>query len=217
MVAPNVTSIAEIRRMLAERFPEPAAPQAQAWHAEWAPLDADGGAILLGAVAEVCGGIAVGRLFCDRVLETVRRRGEWAGLVDPGRTFDPDSSGRWGWERVLIVFPKNIEQAVKAADALLRDGNLRLVLLDLQAIPLQSLGRIPASTWHRFRQLVERSGSALVVLTPRPLVEAARVRITLSGEWSLEAMRRRRSELIAELGVQVFRHGRAAAPLSQSA
>ena len=110
--------------------------------------------------------------------------------------------------RVLGVFCETADQGVKVTDLLLRDGNLPLVLLDLQAMPLRSLGRIPANTWHRFQRLVEKSGTALVVMTPQPLVEAARMRITLRGNWDLAALRRPRRELIDDVEVQVFRRGK---------
>jgi len=43
---------------------------------------------------------------------------------------------------------------VKATDLLLHDGNLPLVLLDLQFLPSRALRKIPPSTWHRFGRLV---------------------------------------------------------------
>lgn len=217
----KIIALAATRRLLAERFPELSLPQERAWECGWPALEAEQKAILLGAVGEVCSGLAAGRLFLHRVLETVRRRHEWAGLIDPGRSWDFSSEQERGGDKVLIVFPRSVEQAVKAADALLRDANLPLVLLDLQTLPLRALGQIPASTWHRFQRLAERSGTALVVLTPQPLVEGARVRVTLRGRWGLEAMRRTRRALIDELEVQVFRRGcsrqRDAEPLASTA
>jgi hypothetical protein len=97
---------------------------------------------------------------------------------------------------------------VKATDLLLRDGNLPLVLLDLQTMAPRQLGRIPMSTWHRFQRLVEMSGTALVVLTPQPIVEAARIRIALNAHWDLAVLKRPRRELLANIAVQIFRRGR---------
>jgi len=85
----------------------------------------------------------------------------------------------------------------------------------LQGLPLRHIGRIPASTWHRFQRLVERSGTALVVMTPQPIVEAARVRITLQANWSWEALQQRRGELIANIRAQVYRRGKQIQPLEE--
>lgn len=205
----NIIAFAEVRRVLEERFPSQAPRCERAWEAEWESLT---GAISFRAVTEVCSEEASGRLFVDRVLATARRRGEWIGVVEAGRSFDFHSVRGEGWEKVVVVCARDAEQAVKAADLLVRDGNVPLVLLDLQTAPRRALGRVPASTWHRFQRLVKASGTALVVLTLQPMVEAARVRITLRGRWSLAAMKRPRRELSEELDVQVFRRGRGAMP-----
>lgn len=219
--ASNIISLAQLRATLEQRFPEAALRPAHVRETGWAALDAEEGTIALGAVAELCSSQACGRLFLHRILESARRRGEWAGLVEAGSSFDPQSYGADNLKRLLSVFCKNTEHAVKAADLLLRDANLPLVLLDLQTAPPRSLGRIPANTWHRFQRLVERSGTALVVLTPQPMVEAARTRVVLHAQWDLEALRRPRAELFQNVEVQVFRRGRSvqreAEPLLQKA
>jgi hypothetical protein len=95
-------------------------------------------------------------------------------------------------------------QAVKATDLLLRDGNLSLVMLDLQAVPSRQLQRIPANTWHRLQRLAEQTTAAVVILTPQPMVEAARVRITAGEGWTLAAQRCWQLDLIAEARWRVF-------------
>lgn len=211
----KIIAFAEARRVLAERFPEAVLPRERAWRADWTALDAAGG-LPLACVSEVCGEVASGRMFLHRVLATVRQRDEWAGVVEAGCSFDFQSARGIGWGKVLVVCAADAGQAVKAADLLVRDANLPLVLLDLQTAPRRSLGRIPASTWHRFRQLTERSGTGLVVLTPQPIVEAARTRIVLRGRWDLAALTRPRRELIDELDVQIFRRGRQVQPTHEA-
>ena len=194
--------------MLAERFPEARRTVERHWATGWAAVDDDSGGLRQGAVTELCSGTACGRFFLDRVLASVRQRGSFAGLVDCGRTFDPGSYDAATLARLLTVFCTTTDQSVKATDLLLRDGNLALVLLDLQTMAPRQLGRIPMSTWHRFQRLVEMSGTALVVLTPQPIVEAARIRITLNAHWDLAALKRPRRELLASIAVQIFRRGR---------
>jgi hypothetical protein len=212
----KIVSLAAFREALAERFPEAVRAPERVWAAGWAALDEAGGGLKHGAVTEMCSAPGLGGLFLDRLLAAVARAGSFAGLVDCGRTFDPGSHEAATFSRLLAVFCTTAKQGVQATDLLLRDGNLPLVLLDLQAVSLRSLGRIPASTWHRFQRLVEKSGGALVVLTPQPVVEAARVRISLQGAWDLSAMKRPRRELLGSLRVQVFQRGRGQVPLPET-
>jgi len=210
----KIIRLAELRQALA-RFPAPTAPPERTWESGWAALD-ERGPLRHAEVAELCASSALGALFLHQILGAIRRRREFAGLIDCGRTFDPDSYRGAALERLLCVACKTAEDGVKAADLLLRDGNLPLVLLDLQALPRRSLGRIPANTWHRFQRLVEKSGTVFIVMTPQPVVEAARVRIALRGRWELSALGRRRSELIAALDVQIFQRGREAGRAAES-
>jgi hypothetical protein len=222
MTAPaNLISLAAVREALARRFPEALPPPERYWATGWAAIDGAEGGLKQGAVTEVCSALMGGGLFLDGLLASFRERRSFAGLVDCGRTFDPGSYAAGALARVLCVACSTAEEGVKAADLLLRDGNLPVVLLDLQALPRRSLARIPANTWHRFQRLVEKSGTVFLVLTPQPIVEAARVRITLRGEWNLAALQRPRHELVARLGVQISHRGRqrvpAAEPLVQTA
>ena len=185
------------------------------WATGWEEIDAPEGGLPHNAVTELCSSLGCGGFFLHRVLASLRERRGLAALVDGGRTFDPGSYDAAAFARLLTVFCETAEQSVKVTDLLLRDGNLPLVLLDLQAVPLRSLGRIPASTWHRFQRLTERSGTALVVMTPQPVVEAARVRITLRASWSLSALQRPRRELFANIRAQVYRRGKHAAPMEE--
>ena len=214
MTDTKIISIADMRRLLEERFPQITPQQERFWETQWGALDGKEGGLPLGCVSEVCSGLACGRMFLDGVMETARRRNEWIGLVE-GNTFDFSGSRSAGWEKLLVVRVPNPGEAVKAADLLVRDGNLPVVLLDLQTTPLRSLGRIPVSTWHRFQRLVEQSGTALVALTPQPIIEAARVRLVLQGHWALADLKRPRGELIAKIAVQVFRRGRQTQPSAE--
>ncbi len=212
--AAKIISLAAFRETLRERFPEAVRAPERFWKTGWAALDAAGG-LKQGAITELCSAPAQGGLFLDRMLAAISRTRSFAALVDCGGTFDPGSQEPTAFPRLLAILCATAQQGLQTTDLLLRDGNLPLILLDLQASSLRSLGRIPANTWHRFQRLAEKSGAVLVVLTPQPLVEAARVRITMDRRWTLEAMRRRRSELIDELNVQVHRRGRTAHPFTE--
>jgi hypothetical protein len=138
------------------------------------------------------------------ILAAVERERCFAALVDVGRTFDPQGTNPALLRRLLWVCCANPMQAVKAADLLLRDGNLPLIVLDLQSVAPRELRRIPASTWHRFQRLVEQTSTALVALTSQPMIESASVRIAVRQRWTLAAMRERRRELLTRVEAQVF-------------
>ncbi len=196
--------LADLRRMLAEKFPVVDHKPGGILRTGLADVDAAEGGVRRAALTEFSGTSGAGALFLQAMLRAVCREQCFAALVDGARTFEPDACPAAALARLLMVFCADATQAVKAADLLLRDGNLALVLLDLQAVPPAQLRRIPANTWHRFQRLAEQTTAAFVVLTTGPIVEAAQVRITGACEWNLAAQRRWRHELIAGAAWRIF-------------
>ncbi len=148
-----------------------------------------------GKVSEVSGSRGGGALFLERLLESVAQAGAWAALVDVGGGYDPAPHG----QRLLWVRTPKMAVALRAVDLLLRDGNLPLVILDLQMAP-QPLHRIPASTWYRFARMAEPTGTAFFLLTPTPQAGAAAAqRWKLLNQWSLQALGECRSTLALQL------------------
>jgi len=148
--------------------------------------------------------VSSGALFAEAVISLLINRQCHGALIDTKHSFDPEGCEPEGLRRLLWVICRDVRQAIKVADLLLRDGNLPLVLLDFQAVRAKELRGIPASTWHRFQRMVEQSSTALVVLSSQPMVEAAQVRIAVKSRWKLDAMLERRSELLARLDAQSF-------------
>ena len=182
----------------------------------FAPLDAQSGGLQRGVVTEVASSSGSGSLFLEAMLKATREARCFAAVIDGGRSFDPQERDPAALARLLWVMCHSAAQAIKAADLFLRDGNLPLILLDLQPLPLPELRRIPANTWHRFQRLVEQTATAFVVLSPPPIVEGAWVRLAIHHRWNLEAMRQRRAFLLEELDVQAFsRPGFSAVPESE--
>jgi hypothetical protein len=208
----TASRLAALRELLAEKFPSAERKPGGILRTGIAPIDAIEGGLRRAAVTELAGSSGNGALFLHALLGTLVREKWLAALVDAGRTFDPEGCAPEALARLLVVFCENAVRAIKAADLLLRDGNLAIILLDLQAAPAKDLRRIPASTWHRFQRLAEQTTAAFVVLTPQPMVEAAQVRIVPDGKWTLAAQRRWRHELIAAWPARVFRRHVAAAP-----
>jgi hypothetical protein len=197
--------VLQLRSLLAEKFPAIEARAGGVLPTGLADLDAVEGGVRRGAVTELCSGSGAGALFIHGMLRAVGRERCFAALVDAGRSFEPDGAAAAGaLARLLVVFCADAMQGVKATDLLLRDGNVSLIMLDLQGAPARQLQGIPSNTWHRLQRLAEQTTAALVVLTPRPMVEAARVRITAGHGWTLGAQRRRQRDLAAEARWRVF-------------
>jgi hypothetical protein len=195
-------------------------PGAHADHAADAALLATGipcldtAGVAKGALTEVVGerpscGVA---LLIHALLERETAVREFTALVDGSDAFDPWSAAPCALERTLWVRCTNSLQAVKAADLLLRDGNVPLVLLDLQLNAPREAARIPASAWHRLRFLAEQSGGALCVFTPCELVPCARARVRLDHLFTIEDLHRPRRELVAGLQAHAQRNAQTATP-----
>jgi hypothetical protein len=205
-------NIIELRQLLAERFPglrTRADELSAAKHAFWPtgipqldePLR---GGFARGALAEI---IAEQRGSGSALLMTAlihRALGEnkFTAIIDGQDSLDVTQLGE-DLSRLLWVRCRSTEEALKAADLLLRDGNLPLVLLDLVSNPAAQLRKIPATTWYRFQRLIEQTSTVCVVLAPRPMVAPAQVRITLRSRFSLNAFEREPQELLRELKIDV--------------
>jgi hypothetical protein len=114
-------------------------------------------------------------------------------LIDPADSFDPASFQ--ARRPLLWLRSQNASKSLQAADLLLRDGNLPLILLDLTLTPEIELRQIPASSWYRLRNLAETSGSTLLAFTPAPLIAAAASRQTLTSTLTLANLHELRSQL----------------------
>jgi hypothetical protein len=180
----------------------------------------------LGEVTEICGALGSTSLILDALLEAFSKAGWNGAWVDAADTLEVEDWELAQRERLLWVRCQEVSKALKAADLLLRDGQSNWVILDLQCSPLEQLQRIASNHWHRFHRVVEQQQNSLLVLSPAPLVEGARVRITpaLSSAltptpntpslWPLDALEQPRRELRPQLSLHVFVRGRL--PLLQS-
>jgi hypothetical protein len=193
-----------LRELVAEKYPSTEMKPAGVFPTGLAEVDEMEGGLRRGAVTEVVGPVSGGSLLISALLLALHAQAAFGALIDGGISFDPQSADPATLPRLLWVRCREMMQAVKAADLLLRDGNLPLIVLDLQNLRARETRKVPASTWHRFQRLAEPGGTALVILSTQPLVEGAQVRIALRQRWTLEAMRRRRSKLLQELRAQVF-------------
>ena len=202
--ADPIARLKALRAVMAEKYPAAEVKPAGIFATGLKEVDATEGGLRRGAVTELVGPVSAGALFTAGLLLALEAQGVFGALIDAGSFFDPQGADPLTLPRLLWVRCAEVMAAVKAADILLRDGNLPVVLLDLQGASLREVRRVPASTWHRFQRLAEPGGTAFVVLSNQPVVEGAQVRIAMRQRWTLEAMRWRRSQLLAEVEAQVF-------------
>ena len=116
-------------------------------------------------------------------------------LIDGRDSFDPASYGPASCARLLWVRCHDATQSLRCTDLLLHDGNLPLLILDLQLNPLEELRRIPTSSWYRLRNLAKQSGTALLLFTPKPFLPCAALRLTYDSSFSLQDLEKTRKEL----------------------
>ncbi|WP_395750001.1 hypothetical protein [Prosthecobacter sp.] len=126
-------------------------------------------------------------------------------LVDGADVFSPQEVAAETRERLLWLRCRSVEQAVKGADLLLRDGNISRVLMDVGLCPVGSVRKVPAQAWHRLRLLAEKSGSLCCIFTAFQTVPCARSRLLMQLPHGLDAMDRPRPELLARLRGGVVR------------
>lgn len=127
-------------------------------------LDAalDGG-LPHGRITELAGARSTGRtaLAC-RIAASATRAGETIAWIDPEDGLDPEGATGAGivLERMLWVRPRSVDEALQAADILLRAGGFGLAVLDLggRASPRRTVA------WPRLARAAEQTRTALLVL-----------------------------------------------------
>jgi hypothetical protein len=124
-------------------------------------------------------------------------------LIDGADGFDPSSFTGAACSRLLWVRCTSALEMFKAADLLVRDGNLPFVLLDAGGLPRHELAAIPASSWWRLRHLAGRTGGRLVVLAPFPIVPGTGLRLRLCADLSLRDFDAPRPELLERMTADV--------------
>jgi len=205
----NVNKIVQIRDLLAEKFPgiriaaDPApVREAPIWETGLATFDRVlPGGLERGAVTELCAmeNVWGSALVLRQIIRQAAATHQWMSLVDGADSFDPNSFDNATLEHLLWLRCSKAEQAIKAADIILRDGNLPIVVMDLAMNTAREWRRIPSSTWYRFQRLVEDGGAAFLAITPAPMASSARHRIFLRGLMPVDAFELTEEQLLARL------------------
>lgn len=202
-----------LRAELAEKFPAPAVRSTSRWETGSAALDRYGG-LPRGRTTEVCGSAAASQLLLASLLQAAVRQGFRMALIDGANAFEPADWPTPQRDRLLWVLAGDAEKSLKAADLLLRDGNLPVLVLDLQVVPRRQLRGIPANTWHRFHRVLESSATVFVIFTPEPMIEGVPCRIATRFPASLQKLHEPRPALMEQMELQIFERGRDPVALS---
>jgi len=205
-------NVIQLRQMLSDKFPglrlrlEDQAEQHRLWPTGLAQIDAPlSGGLPRGALTEiVSGGKSSGSATLLRALLSHAAAGrQIVTVIDGQDALDVTQIEEPVLARLLWVRCASAEEAVKAADLVLRDANLPVVMLDLGMAAPAQLRRISATTWYRFQRLAEETDATCLVFTPRPMVGSTRVRITFTGGFSLNFLEHDASECEQALKLEV--------------
>src|SRR2546421_7037335 len=203
------SSIIDLRRLLAERFPQTFVPAADGLRTGLPAIDTAIGGLPKNAITELSSPhlSAGSALLLHVLLQHAYRNGFFVALVDGKDSFDPHTAAPAVLPNLLWVRCHHASQAVQAADLLLRDGNFPLVILDLVLNPSDELRKIPQTHWYRLQRLVEAAPSAFLVLTRRSMISSAQLKLFLENAWRLNDLEE--PALMTRLKIQVERgHGR---------
>ncbi len=148
---------------------------------------------------------AGGQALLLYLLAGMRRAQRFAALVDGADGFDPQSSPPELLEHLLWVRCRSAGEAMKVADALLRDENLGMVIVDMRGCETRELRRVKSADWYRLQRLAERSGAYVCVFTPEAMIPSAQVRVRLAGLLEIDGLDASLSELASGLEFEVLR------------
>lgn len=204
----SANNLVELRQLLAERFPQvriglPAlASPVQAIATGVPGLDSIlGGGFPRGELTELVGaGRGSGScLVLHSLLRRAAMEGQPVALVDGADSFDVTSVIPEVLAHLLWVRCARTDDALKAADLLLRDPNFSLVVIDLKLNSPEQLRKINASVWHRFARLLEQNKTTVLVITPRPLISGVNCRVQCENRLGIDTLTHVPSQVLPTL------------------
>jgi hypothetical protein len=184
----TAAAIIDLRKALAERFPERAQPATTVLPTYLPFLDRiTGGGFPKSAITELISPrpSAGSASIIHALLQSAQRDQHFIALIDGSDSFDPGSSDNSALRHLLWIRCRKAFDAVKAADLLLRDGNFPLVIVDLVLNSPEELRKIPQTSWYRLQRLAEAVPSACLIINRQSMVSSAQLKIVLEHSWNL--------------------------------
>lgn len=146
-----------------------------------------------------------GTSLLHAVLRNAAEQGRWSALIDGNDSFDPQSAGAIVLSSLLWIRCRKVDEAIRSADLLLRDGNLPLIFLDLRTNVAAELRKVPDTTWYRLQRAIEPTSATLVALTPHALLASAHVRLGIDAQFDLSALERDPAQNLRATQLQLLR------------
>jgi len=196
--------IVELRQVLARRFPPQTVTPASLAATGLPSLDQIlGGGLLRGAVTQIIAPLPStgATLFLQELIHALRAQAQLVALVDGADCFEPVSAA----DHLLWVRCRYALEAVKAADLLLRDGNIPVTILDLKQNREAELRKIPGQTWYRLQRVAEEAQTTLLLLTRHPLASSAAMNLYVRSALVHDDLSSFSSALVAALCFQAQR------------
>ena len=181
-------AIIDLRKALAERFPQRSQPATTVLPTHLPVLDElTGGGLPKSAITELISPRASAGTasLIHALLRSAQRDRHFIALIDGSDSFDPGSSDNFALQHLLWIRCRKAFDAVKAADFLLRDGNFPVVIVDLVLNAPEELCKIPQTSWYRLQRLAEGVPSACLVINRHSVVSSAQLKIVLENSWTL--------------------------------
>jgi hypothetical protein len=200
--------MAALRLLIAERFPTATRREGSRLATGIAAIDdpTDGGLPTAALTELTCSVPSSGsHLVLGQLLAVTRTHGQRAALVDPANRFDPESHLASHLAHLVWARGGDTASAMSVTDLFARDANFSLVVLDLRDAPAHELRRVPAPLWYRLQRAVEDTELTLLVITPRPLVPSATLRLQLTTGHSLANLHQDRPALLPQLAPTLHR------------
>jgi hypothetical protein len=201
---PQPPEIIELRKILAERF-----PQQRGTHlltpTGWPPLDSLlGGGLPKGSITQLIVPpiSAGGAIVLHEIIEAMHEHSQCVALIDGQNSFEPSTD----YPLLLWIRCQNAVQALKATDLVLRDSNLPFSILDFKQNSDTELKKIPGTVWYRFQRIIEENKSTLLAITRSPVVSSAQISIMLTHHLIIDDMTSLRSEIVKLLSLEIVRH-----------
>lgn len=196
------STLASLRQLVADRFPSKARKAGGRVPTGVPALDEPlGGGLPAGLLTELVSAApsSGGQLVLAGLLASTRAARQRMGLIDGADSLDPQAMPFDDLRHLVWARCAGVEQAVSAADILVRDGNYAAIVLDLRGLPERALLRLPAAVWYRLQRAAEGGCPAVLVQTAFPLVPAVPARFLLKAPLPLSASRLARSEIAVRL------------------
>lgn len=171
---PSTLSIADLRQLVAARFPTSQVRAGRVVETGIAAVDDSlGGGLETGAFTEVVsdGPSCGGQLFLSALIHATRAAGMRMALLDAANGFDADFFNNELLAHLVWFRGEGADASLKlfwqAADLVVRDNNFGVVVMDLRGVAARELRRTPVTLWYRLQRAIEQSQTAVVVQQTR--------------------------------------------------